>query len=223
MFFPELDTVARKHLDLSSLAEKLDERLAKMSSSAVLRPSETSFVLGANEHQVQSVFDLLVDAGVLDVQQMVECQHCQNLMGKDEYEQAKKDDEEFECSSCGLLFDPATFPIVVYRLSNAASSRMKDSVDLSVTEPVIADHPLNERSQSALVAMLELKAFESDSRVTATEITLKALGPASDPNAMKPVMSSLKSIGYVSSKRGSGGGYWLTPAGRARAEKLQNL
>ena len=86
-----------------------------------------------------------------------------------------------------------------------------------------AEEPLCERSQLMLMAMLELEAVDSDRRKTTEEVVLKACGKTADANALKGVMAELKKIGLVESKRGSGGGYWLTDSGRSRASKLNRV
>ncbi len=65
-----------------------------------------------------------------------------------------------------------------------------------------------------LVKMHDLKAFDSDHRVTADDI---APGKA---NSIKRPLSELAKVGYVESRGGGGGGSWLTPSGMARAKVL---
>jgi hypothetical protein len=84
------------------------------------------------------------------------------------------------------------------------------------------DEPLNERAQDVLVAMLESGALDSDTRKSTEDIAAKALSQHADANALKSVMSDLKTREYVRSKTGRGGGCWLTEKGRLRAEKLRN-
>jgi hypothetical protein len=84
----------------------------------------------------------------------------------------------------------------------------------------VEDEPLNNRAQSVLIAMLELGALDSDHRQSTEHIAIKALGDGTDPNALKSVMADLKTRKLIDSKTGSGGGCWLTKAGKGRAEKL---
>ncbi len=86
---------------------------------------------------------------------------------------------------------------------------------------VLAETPLSDRAQIILVAMLEMDAFDSDSRRSTEEIAAKGLGGHADANAHKGVMAELKTCQLVESKTGRGGGCWLTAAGRARTEKLR--
>ena len=90
------------------------------------------------------------------------------------------------------------------------------------SSPPVGDEPLAERAQLVLIAMLELAAFDSDQRKTTAVITSKALGETSDANALKGVMAELKTRGLVKSKKGSGGGSWLTDRGLVRAKKLNH-
>lgn len=92
----------------------------------------------------------------------------------------------------------------------------------AVKDAPIADEPISDRAQLALVAMLELEALDSDRLQSTESIAIKALGKGADPNSLKAVMSELKTRKFVVSKLGRGGGCWLTEKGRARAEKLRN-
>lgn len=83
-----------------------------------------------------------------------------------------------------------------------------------------SDIPLSDRAQEILQAMLKLKAFDSDRRKTNAEVTLHAFGSLAEPNDQKEVFSDLKDAGLLEVKRGRGGGYWLTPTGKSRAERL---
>ncbi|MFL5240595.1 MAG: hypothetical protein ACJ8FY_00680 [Gemmataceae bacterium] len=83
-----------------------------------------------------------------------------------------------------------------------------------------ADEPLSDRAQEVLVAMLQLKAVDSDSRQSTAAIAARALGAEADANALKIVMSDLATRQLIQTREGRGGGCWLTEAGRRRAEKL---
>jgi hypothetical protein len=84
----------------------------------------------------------------------------------------------------------------------------------------VEEEPLSDRAQSVLMAMLELGALDSDQRRSTEDIAIKTLGDGTDPNALKSVMADLKTRKFINSKTGSGGGCWLTEAGKRRAEKL---
>jgi hypothetical protein len=82
---------------------------------------------------------------------------------------------------------------------------------------------LSEHQREVLLALLQLKAFDSDSRATTETTAGKAAGPRADPEAFKAPVSGLKQLGLVGSKEGRGGGIWLTPPGKARALALDKL
>jgi hypothetical protein len=97
--------------------------------------------------------------------------------------------------------------------------RIPISSESSVSEPV--DIPLSPRAQSVLQAMLEMDATDSDSRQRTEDIATVALGSGTSPDSLKSVMTELKSIGLIDTRRFRGGGCWLTEKGRIRAEKLR--
>lgn len=84
----------------------------------------------------------------------------------------------------------------------------------------VEDEPLSNRAQEVLVAMLQLKAVDSDSRQSTAAIAARAMGAEADANALKPVMSELATRQLIQTREGRGGGCWLTEAGKRRAEKL---
>lgn len=95
-----------------------------------------------------------------------------------------------------------------------------EAIRSALPDRPVEDEPLNNRAQSVLIAMLELGALDSDHRQSTEDIAIKALGDGADPNALKSVMADLKTRKLIGSKTGSGGGCWLTRAGKLRAEKL---
>ena len=227
MFFQESEAIALDHPDLGEVVQRIDEQLSGISSTAPLRPGDFACVLGAEENQVESVFELLAQSGVLLADEMVECDRCQNLMPGDDFRQAIEDEDEFECTGCGRVFPAHSEPILVYRLTPqllprlqaAAKPRATQISELFGAPP--SEEPLGERAQLVLVAMLELGAIDSDNRRSTEDIAAKALGAGSDPNALKGVMADLKSRQLVESKTGRTGGCWLTESGRVRGEKLR--
>jgi len=84
----------------------------------------------------------------------------------------------------------------------------------------VKDEPLSERQTELLVAMLELKAFESDTRRTTAEIAEKVEGRGAQSEKYKQPMAKLAKMRLVDRKEGAGGGCWLTVAGRGRAERI---
>lgn len=228
MFFPESEAIARDHQDLQRVVEQVDQRLAGVCSSAPLRPRDISCALSADEHQLGSVFELLAQAGVVRVEEMVECERCQNLMPADAFRQAIEDEDPFECTGCHGVFPRRSEPTVVYRMTAEALNRTRASakpreVQLSELLGVPSgEEPLGERAQCVLSAMLELNAFDSDRRQPTEQIAVKAFGRNTDANALKSVMAELKTRNLIDSKTGRGGGCWLTEGGRLRAEKLRD-
>lgn len=95
-----------------------------------------------------------------------------------------------------------------------------EAIRAGLPDRPVEDEPLGDRAQSVLIAMLELGAVDSDNRRSTEDIAIKALGDGTDPNALKSVMADLKTRKLINSKTGSGGGCWLTEAGKRRAEKL---
>lgn len=84
----------------------------------------------------------------------------------------------------------------------------------------VGDEPFSDRAQEVLVAMLHLKAVDSDSRQSTAAIAARAMGSAADANSLKPVMSELATRKLIQTREGRGGGCWLTEAGQRRAERL---
>lgn len=228
MFFPESEAIVRKHQDLRRVVELVDEQLSTICSPAPLRPTDFCCALGAEMNQVESVFELMARAGVLLANEMVECEHCHNLMSADAFRQAAEDEEPFECTGCGRVFRRRSEPIILYRMTGGALSRTKavaKPLALQISEifgTPTNEEPLSERARLVLVAMLELDALDSDRRQPTEEVAVKALGAGADPNALKSVMAELNTRGLINSKTGRGGGCWLTENGRQRAEKLRD-
>lgn len=225
MFFLESDRTAREHPDLAWVVEQVDRHLSGVCSSSPLRPSDFSCVIGAEANQVDSVFDLLARRNVLLKEEMVECDHCQNLMSADAFRQAFEDEDPFECTGCGGAFSRRAKPTVIYRLSDEALKRTRASakprhdIIREIFGSKESEEPLGDRAQNVLIAMLELSAVDSDSRRSTEDIATKAIN--GDGNALKSVMADLKTRLLIDSKTGRGGGCWLTQPGRERAQKLR--
>jgi hypothetical protein len=103
--------------------------------------------------------------------------------------------------------------------SSDAIKTISISSEPSISEPV--DIPLSPRAQSVLQAMLEMDATDSDSRQRTEDIATVALGSGTSPGSLKSVMTELKGIGLIDTRRFPGGGCWLTEKGQIRAEKLR--
>lgn len=86
----------------------------------------------------------------------------------------------------------------------------------------VDDRPaLSPRKQAILQSLLELQAFDSDSRRTTLEVAERAEGKAANTDSFKLSVSELKRAGFVGTLGGRGGGVWLSGEGRARAEALE--
>lgn len=227
MFFHESEVIAREHPDLLRVIEGVDKRLSAVCSRSPLRPGDFACAAGAAKGQVESTFELLAKQGVLSTEDMVECERCQNFMSAAVFEQAIRDEDDLECTGCGSVLHRRSTRALVYRLTAEAILRTKANakpLEVQLSElfgPGLGDEPLSERAQYAIVAMLNLGAVDSDSRKSAHDIAIEALGPLSDENDLKAAMVELKARLLVMSKRGRNGGCWLTAAGRSRAEKLR--
>jgi hypothetical protein len=95
-----------------------------------------------------------------------------------------------------------------------------EAVTTSEQEGEAPDTPLSVEQRWLLIAAYRLNAFTSDRRKTGDQIVKEAKGKfASRANASK-ALSGFVATRLLDSKTGSGGGYWLTPKGKARAERL---
>lgn len=219
MFFRESETIARKYADLGLIIERLDSELAEVTSSAPLSPSDFASILRADANQVASAFGLYADHGVLQRDEVVACDACQNLMPGGDYRHAMADGDDFECSACNRRFSRRSPTANVYRMSAEALSVPRPDRPTHATNADAGEEPLGERAQLVLVAMLELGVVDSDSRRSTEEIAAKATG--GDANSLKNVMSDLSTRHLIETKTGRSGGCWLTDGGQARAAKIR--
>lgn len=95
-----------------------------------------------------------------------------------------------------------------------------EAIRAALPDRPVEDEPLSDRAQEVLVAMLQLKAVDSDSRKSTAAIAARAMGPRADANSLKPVISELATRQLIQTREGRGGGCWLAEAGKRRAEKL---
>ena len=79
---------------------------------------------------------------------------------------------------------------------------------------------LSQLKYDILQAMLELCAVSADTRRTAEEIAAKVEGKGANANKFKLPLVELGRDGLLGTKKGRGGGSWLTDSGRAAAEVL---
>ena len=73
---------------------------------------------------------------------------------------------------------------------------------------------LTDRQRNCLRALLEVRAFDADSRKRGQDIAVKAEGRDANANGFKDPLRNLVLRGLVQSKIGGAGGYWLTRRGR---------
>lgn len=227
MFFHESETIVSDHPDLLRVVERVDQRLSRICSPSPLRPGDFACSIGVAKSQVDSTFELLAEQGVLSNEAMVECDRCQTLISAARFDRAIRDEDDLDCTGCGSVLRRRPIRVLVYRLTAEAVVRTKANakpLEVQLSELLgarIGEEPLSEKAHYALLAMLELGAFDSDSRVTTKKTAERALGRGSDENDLKSAMAELATRMLTQSKEGRGGGCWLTDAGRRRAEKLR--
>ena len=226
MFFQESEVTAREHPDLFRVVEQIDRQLSGIRSPGLLRPSDFSCALGVDENQVVSVFELLAQKGVLLAVEMVECESCYNLLPASAFRQSIHDEDQFECAGCERVIPTRSGVVLVYRFADIALKRTNANAkpfapeSREEFESGKAGEPLSGRAQDVLLAMLELKAFDADSRQSTAEIAARAMGIDVDANSLKSVISELSTRQLIQTREGRGGGCWLIKNGRLRAEKL---
>jgi hypothetical protein len=223
MFFLESEAIAREHVELGDVVRRVDEHLSRQSTTAPLRPEDFAAVLSFDEFQVSSVFRLLEEKRVLGTETMGECPACQNLMPLSTMQQTWNEGVPIACSACHRNIPKRCQQVSLFRLTSDALDRIKVHIRDSQNSPgTIADEvPLNGREQQILMAMLKLEAVDSDRRKKARVIA-KAEG-YEDSNSIKSVLAKLVKLKLIDSKQYSGGGYWLTEAGKHRALKLKSI
>ena len=65
-----------------------------------------------------------------------------------------------------------------------------------------------------------MQAFSSDARKATAEIAERVEGKGANGESYKQPMAGLSKAKLIDTKRGAGGGGWLTTTGRSRAEQL---
>ena len=111
---------------------------------------------------------------------------------------------------------------VLAELIEAEAGRLAGAASLAV-EAANDDPILNDSHRCLLVAMLDLKAVDSDHLRPADEIVVRAFGRDAFANDHKKPLADLVRFGLAASKRGRGGGSWLTPAGIERAGMVSTI
>jgi DNA-binding IscR family transcriptional regulator len=226
MYFQESDAIVRDHPDLQMAVAQIDRCLSTVASAASLRVSDFACALNIDQNQAHAVFELMVKSGVLHSEVMIECDRCRNLLAESMARDANHEEQRLECSDCGYSIPRKPTQLRIHRMTELALVRTRRNVlsrEAWLREAfgeLHLEEPLPERAQEILVALLELCAFSSDARKSAEEIALKAVNKKSAANSLKPVLKDLRKRGLVCAKRNRGGGYWLTPLGRERAEAI---
>jgi hypothetical protein len=98
----------------------------------------------------------------------------------------------------------------------------EEAIPVAMPTPVLAEETLDEREKVILMAMLELHAFDSDSRKTTQEIAGRAFGANVAYETLKSVIRTLKERQLIMTVPIKGGGCYLTTSGKRRAEKLSH-
>lgn len=80
--------------------------------------------------------------------------------------------------------------------------------------------PLSERKYLILQTLLVMKATSADSRQTTARVATRAEGLAAQPVQFKKDVAELKADEFIETKRGTGGGCWLTAKGLNLANRL---
>jgi hypothetical protein len=222
MFFPESEAIAREHVELGDVVRRVDDQLSRLSTTAPLRPEDFAAVLGFDEFQVTSVFRLLEEKRLLGTETMGECPNCQNLLPVSTMRSAWNDGDSFVCSACLQVVPQRIREVRVYRLNQIALDRNKAVRNAVISHENDAnEEPLNFREQQVLITMLKLDAVDSD-RHKKAEIIAKE-GLLGDLGSIKSVMSGLAKLKFVKTKKGPGGGNYLTAKGHSRAVKLKAI
>lgn len=182
--------------------------------------------LRADQNQILALFELYSQKGLLVTEEHIECEQCENMMPTLAVQEAANDELPLECTICGSALAEAQERKVLYRIAEDKRERMTKKPaharsGESNSDTSASDEPLAERAQLVLIAMKQLGAIDSDTRRTTDVIAARALGSECDANALKSVMSDLNTRQLIETKKGRGGGCWLSKKGRARAEKLE--
>jgi hypothetical protein len=93
-----------------------------------------------------------------------------------------------------------------------------------VPKAVDADNEPSDRQRDILQTLFKQKAFDIDHRMTTADVTEAVEGKGrGNAEAFKRPIADLKKRGLVNTKSGSGGGIWLTDAGREHIKKTRRL
>lgn len=101
MYFTECARLAERHPELAGTLQQVDAQLRTMGTAEVIRPDVLASFLKADPNQVGSVLELLAREGLLQSEEMVECEYCSMTALRSDYEAVGEDDGEYRCTSCG--------------------------------------------------------------------------------------------------------------------------
>lgn len=140
MFFPELETIAKKHPELKGLIESLD-KFFKEEGRGPFRIEIIADVIDEDSGQVKRVFDLLANNDFLEIKRMIQCTNCESVLNLPrDHEELSKKNEAF-CDVCG--------DDVIYRESDIVDTFWKTiSAPTIKKEKILASTTESEPSES---------------------------------------------------------------------------
>jgi hypothetical protein len=117
MFFPECEHLAKLHPDLASDIAVLDERLRHCSLADTINPGILASFLELDVNRLNSILELLVQAGALQSYKAFFCPRCQNTIYLRDHLAALSDGGESACTQCdGVLEESPANVFEVFRL-----------------------------------------------------------------------------------------------------------
>lgn len=129
MFFTECANLAERHPNLASAVQKIDAQLREMCTAEVIRVGDLASFLGLDLNQTSAVLEGLAEAGILAVEEMVECSHCGMAVLRSDYDKMLEEDDEYRCTSCDRLWeDGRVQTVTTYRRGDKWPEPQLDSV-----------------------------------------------------------------------------------------------
>jgi len=136
MFLPECASLASQHQELASTIERVDAQLQQMRTAEVIRLDDFAGFVDADPNRLQAVFELLVAAGVLVGELMLECRHCRMVVLRSDYDDALEEDGECRCSSCDRALSlHDVCELRTYRRGEAWNIEAVPPNDVAIPEP----------------------------------------------------------------------------------------
>lgn len=122
----------------------------------------------------------------------------------------------------GRELDQLELQAFVDAASKISVSQPRSPINDPDPDPEDAEYDsLSDTQKSFLQALLELKAFNSDSSRTLQCIVQHAIGPNEDPDNFKRAAARLRELALTKGRTGPKGGSWLTEKGRRFALKVK--